>query len=306
MESMELTNAAVREYLLFCEMQKRLDRKTIKAYRIDLRQFLKFSISTGRRFDREAVKSYTARLNGTYKPSTVRRKLASIRALTTWLLDEGKMAVNPFERLRIRLREEHRLPRTIPFRVVERMLAEAHKRLRLRPDDSSVPCETAVLEALFATGMRVSELCGLNARDLDLKDGIIRIFGKGKKERILSVTNAEVLSILRRYAKGIEAKPGEPFFQNRRGHRLSEASVRRMVRKYGELAGEATRITPHMFRHTVATLLLEGDVDIRCIQQLLGHSSILTTQIYTHVADAKQREILQMKHPRNQLSFREA
>lgn len=297
---MRLAMDIVHEYMEFCETQKRLDWKTLKAYRTDLRQLLEYLEEA--EFERDAIKAYTARMNERYKPCTVRRKLASIRALTTWLLDEQLLERNPFERLRPRVREPLDLPRTVPFRVIERMLTAAHRQHILYPDDRGALCGAAVLETLFATGIRVSELCGLKTRDIDLNEGMIRVLGKGRKERIVYITNAEVLSVLRRYA-GAEA-PGynEPFFRNRHGRRLSEESARSMVRKYGEMAKCAFRVTPHMLRHTVATGLLEADVDIRCIQQLLGHASILTTQIYTHVGNAKQREIMMYKHPRNQFT----
>ena len=302
---MELTMPIVCKYLDACENQKNLDWKTVKAYGIDLRQFTAFLTGGGADFGRESIKAYISSMNRKYKPRTVKRKIASVRALVTWLLDEQLLDRNPFENLRARLPKPATLPRVIPLRVVESMLEAAHKRLRLHPEYAPALCGTAAMETLFATGMRVSELSGLKTRDIDLKDGVIRILGKGKKERVIHITNAEVLSILRRYAKTFQPGRDGFFFRNRRGNRLSEQSVRNIIRKYGEMAGYPVRITPHMFRHTTATLLLEADVDIRCIQQLLGHASIVTTQIYTHVAGAKQREIMMTKHPRNRFSFQQ-
>lgn len=301
---MELSMPIMQKYLDACQNQRKLDRKTIKAYRIDLRQFAEFMAGENTDLSRETIKSYISYMNQKYKPRTVKRKIASIRALVTWLIDEQLLAGNPFENLHSRLPEPVILPRVIPSRVLEKMLEAAHQRLCQQPEHLFRLCETAVLEMLFATGMRVSELSGLKTRDIDLSDGVIRIFGKGKKERMIHVTNAEVLGILRKYKEMPQPERTGFFFQNRRGGRLSEQSVRNIVRKYGELVDYPVRITPHMFRHTTATLLLEADVDIRCIQQLLGHASIVTTQIYTNVAGAKQREIMQNKHPRNQFSFR--
>ena len=242
------------------------------------------------------------RSNQKFRPSTVKRKIASIRAFVTWLMEENLMEKNPFENLHLKVQKPTLLPRVIPFWVIRSILEEVHKRQKLNLDNMTVLRETAVIEMLFATGMRVSELSGLKTKNIDLKEGVIRIFGKGSKERIAYIGNAEVLEALRKYAEACQPERNGTFFLNSRGKRLSEQSVRNIVRKYGELVDYPTRITPHMFRHSVATLLLEEDVDIRCIQHILGHSSILTTQIYTHVAETKQREIMEERHPRNGFS----
>lgn len=143
----------------------------------------------------------------------------------------------------------------------------------------------------------------LVADDVDLLDRYVRVYGKGSKERMIQLENAEVLSTLGTYKELEPSQSGEPFFKNRLAHPLSDQSVRHIVCKYADKAGCGMHITPHMFRHSFATLLLEADVDIRYIQKFLGHSSISTTQIYTFVAAAKQRDILASRHPRNKFSF---
>ena len=164
--------------------------------------------------------------------------------------------------------------------------------------------DVAILELLFATGMRISELCSLHTDDIDLIEGSVKIYGKGAKERLIQISNQNVLIALRNYAgcwnDGI--KSSNHFFLNRLGNSLSDQSVRYMIQKYSGQAGISLHITPHMFRHSFATFLLEEDVDLRYIQRLLGHSSITTTQIYTHVTLKKQRDILTYKHPRNKLT----
>lgn len=153
--------------------------------------------------------------------------------------------------------------------------------------------------------MRISELCSLKPSDIDLESSNILIYGKGAKERIIQLGNQEVFDALvlyqQTFAKDIE-QCGY-FFINRLEHKLSDQSVRFMINHYAELAGISQHITPHMFRHSFATLLLEQDVDIRYIQRMLGHSSISTTEIYTHVSNTKQKDILVNKHPRNQMSI---
>ena len=161
--------------------------------------------------------------------------------------------------------------------------------------------DIAVMELLFATGMRISELCTLKQANLDLQSKSVLIFGKGAKERFIQIGNEQVLSALYRYKEAFanELARTEWLFVNRLEGRLSEQSVRYMIVRYCQIAGIDMHITPHMFRHSFATLLLEADVDIRYIQKMLGHSSITTTEIYTSVSMAKQKEILSRKHPRN-------
>ena len=153
--------------------------------------------------------------------------------------------------------------------------------------------------------MRISELCTLRPENLDFTNNTILIYGKGSKERILQVGNPDVLSALTLYRDTFQEdiKNCGYFFVNRLQHRLSDQSVRYMINHYANLAGIEQHITPHMFRHSFATLLLEQNVDIRYIQKILGHSSINTTEIYTHVSNVKQKDILFHKHPRNMLEI---
>ena len=162
--------------------------------------------------------------------------------------------------------------------------------------------DVAIIELLFASGMRVSELCNLCNKDVDVIHGTIKIIGKGNKERIVHICQTDTLNALLEWnSVKTELSPGLPYFINRLNNRLSTQSVRLMIRKLASKCGFNKHVTPHTFRHTFATLLLEEDVDIKYIQHLLGHSSIVTTQIYTHVNLHKQRQILSDKHPRRLL-----
>nr|WP_297274955.1 tyrosine-type recombinase/integrase [uncultured Agathobaculum sp.] len=295
----------VNYYLEYCEKQKNLNDKTIKAYRIDLRQFIVFLRSHGFEISTQSVRAYIMHLHGSYQVRSIKRKIASIKAWCRFLLENALIAEDPFFHCPIKIRQPILLPRTIPLRLIEAMLKEAHKATR-----QAATCiasrrawrDAAVLELLFATGMRVSELCGLQAGDVDLIEKCVRVYGKGSKERMIQLENAEVLHTLLQYKQLEPTQASEPFFKNRLGHPLSDQSVRLMVRRYAAKADPQAHITPHMFRHSFATLLLEADVDIRYIQKFLGHSSISTTQIYTFVAAAKQRDILAARHPRNKFS----
>jgi len=160
--------------------------------------------------------------------------------------------------------------------------------------------DLSIIEILFSTGIRVSELCNLKQTNINLQTGIIKINGKGDKERIIQVCDNEVKKILKEYKDLFENKLSgkEYYLINRLGNQISEQSVRFMIKKYQIKANLSKHITPHMFRHSFATLLLEEGVDIRYIQHMLGHSSISTTQIYTQVNMKQQRKILSSKHPR--------
>lgn len=290
----------LQDYLQICRMQKRLDEKTIKAYRIDLQQFCVFLNESGSEVARDAISHYIMDLNNHLKPRSVKRKTASIRAFCRFMEEEGWIEENPFCKLRIGMREPMQLPRTVPLRTIEAMLRTAYDKINAgtKSQHYSALRDAAVMELLFATGVRISELCKLDKADVDLEEGILRIRGKRARERVLRVTNPCVLHTLREYEK--ENVYSEAFFNNRQGRRLSEQSARNMIRKYATAVSDM-HVTPHMFRHSFATLLLEDGVDVRYIQSLLGHSSITTTEIYTHVATAKQREILETHHPRNRM-----
>lgn len=300
----QTVNEQISAYLHICRYQRKLDEKTIKAYRIDLTQFEIFLLAGQYDLSKDSISAYVMEMNQHFKPRSVKRKIASIKAFIRYLEDEELIENNPFNKLRINLREPTLLPRTIPLRIIERLLAEAH---RMTTNDTTAYRrkyalrDSAVMELLFSTGLRVSELCHLNMSDVDLIEGTVKIYGKGAKERIVQIGTPAVLNVLSAYQRCFGIQVTGPFFVNRDGKRLSEQSVRSILNKYANRINSNLHITPHMFRHSFATLLLEEDVDIRYIQQLLGHSSITTTQIYTHVALAKQRTILLSKHPRNKL-----
>ena len=302
-----LLEQQIHSYLLFGRHQKNLNEKTIKAYRIDLKQFAVYLEQGQREISKDAISDYIMDMNHRFKPRSVKRKIASLKAFLSYLEEEDLLDENPFHKLRISLREPQLLPKTIPLRTIENLLAAAYKAetTGATPNIRKFALrDCAVMELMFATGLRVSELCQLNVQDMDLVDGIVKIYGKGAKERLVQIGTPEVLVLLTRYHNAFGGQTAAPFFQNHRGGRLSDQSVRTILNKYTRMIGEPLHVTPHMFRHSFATLLLEEDVDIRYIQQLLGHSSITTTQIYTHVALAKQRDILIHKHPRNRMVVR--
>jgi integrase/recombinase XerD len=294
-------------YLEHCQIQKNLNYKTLKAYKIDLSQFILFMGTTDGNLSKLNLSDYSVTLHKAYKPRTIKRKIACIKAFSKWLEYEEIINETPFTKLNLKFQEPHLLPRTISLDVIELILRAAYRDLS-QPHISTYKYNAAlrniaVLELLFATGIRVSELCTLKPENINLTNKFVRIFGKGSKERIIQIENSEVVAALQNYKDNFleNIESTGHFFVNRLNCRLSEQSVRYMIRQYVSKINVSEHITPHMFRHSFATLLLEEDVDIRYIQQILGHSSILTTQIYTHVSNKKQKDILSLKHPRNQI-----
>ena len=299
----------VNQYLNFCFHRKNLDKKTIKSYSIDLKQFENFNNENNFEWQsKSAIESYIESLHTQFKPKSVKRKIASIKAFFHYLELEEILEINPFHKIQIKYKEPFILPKTIPLKNIETIISFAY--LNYNNSHTNYSKKTSlrnalILELLFATGMRISELCSLKMAQINLTDYIIKIYGKGSKERLIQICNKNVQVLLNKYIKERkqDSSNNDYLLTNRLHNRLSEQSVRNMITNYANQAGISLHITPHMFRHSFATLLLEEDVDIRYIQQMLGHSSITTTQIYTHTSINKQKSILTIKHPRNNLNI---
>lgn len=299
----------IKEYMEFGKCQKRLDYKTLNAYKTDLRQFYEqFSDINIENITSDMLEKFIAQLHIKYKPKTVKRKIASIKAFFHYLEYRDIIEKNPFSKIQLKFREPVILPKTIPLHTIEVFLSTIYNyRLCAKTayQRRNALRDIAVIELLFSTGMRISELCSLKLNDVDLQDGTILIYGKGAKERCMQIGNEQVLAILTEYEQEYfaEIHNCKHFFASQSGNAISDQVVRRMIKKYSSLAAIEMHITPHMFRHTFATCLLEADVDIRYIQEMLGHSSINITEIYTHVAMSKKKEILSTKHPRKDFNI---
>ena len=297
----------MEQYLEFCQYRKELSRNTVKAYRIDLEQFLRYVKEDT--FLRSKIEAYITELHKKYKQKTVKRKIASIKAFYQYLEEEERMKEsNPFTKIRVKFKEVESLPRIIPRNEIEKLLNCMYAIIDHSEKKSTIYRDLTIVEIFFATGARVYEISNLKRHDIDLDNGIIRIFGKGSKERCVQIGNHDILELMKAYYQMNQEEIEQCgfFFVNQQGKRFSEQSIRRMIRKYSCQAGVSVHITPHMFRHSVATYLLEEGVDIMYIQKLLGHSSIKTTQIYLHIASKKQMEILRERHPRNQMQIQRA
>ncbi len=299
----------IQNYLNYCRYQKRLDEKTLKAYRIDLRQFCEQSHNSNPvELNATIIEYYITKLHQQYAPKTVKRKIASLKALFHYMEYREIINKNPFNKLQLKFREPLILPKTVPLHTIESLLNTMYKQYYNAVSNCKkrrILRDIAVIELLFATGIRISELCTIPYINMDLQNNVIVIKGKGAKERLIHICDKHVIAVINRYAAeyATEIHACGYFFVNNTGNRLSDQSVRDMINKYCCTANIQQHITPHMFRHSFATLLLEENVDIRYIQTMLGHSSIHVTEIYTHVNMSKQKDILQSKHPRKKMNI---
>jgi len=311
---------AIRAFMTFLDLERGASRETIRSYQSDLRQFIAFCQSlphfSSNPMDPASVDSLTIRGYLGWldekgkKKSSLARKLATLKSFYKFLTKEGWTEVNPAAHIRSPQQGE-RLPKVLT-KDQANVLMEA-------PIGNPVTAsrDKAILETLYSTGARVSELVGLNWDDVDLETGIVRLQGKGKKERVVPIGDLAVDAIQayrgqlsHKSMKGSpskEAMPSKasreqragmfPLFKNNRGGRLSVRSVERMVKRSSQfLQGGA--VTPHTLRHSFATHLLDEGADLRAIQEMLGHASLATTQKYTHVATDHLMEVYDRAHPR--------
>lgn len=305
---------AITDFLSHCRIEKNLSPKSIKAYETDLLQLHEFLKRNNYSEDLKIIskvelRSYIDSMSN-LMPSSTKRKIASTKALFNYLEYEGQLEVNPFRKMRIKIKEPKQLPTVMSLTEISKIFQKAYnaRKSTLKtnsPGSHFAVTKIAIIELLFATGGRVSEIANLSADSINLESGTITITGKGNKERIIQICNPDSIEILKTYQK-IFSKQIEKigfFLINRLNKKLSDQSIRNIVKNLSKEANISKNITPHVFRHSFATLLLEQDVDIKYIQSMLGHSSISTTQIYTHVNKEKQRQLLFDKHPRKNIKL---
>lgn len=312
----------VEQFLSYLRYERHFSEHTAKCYGADLQQFCEFLLGATAKdaapaaqeepsqaapardlhaafvgMDTYEVRRYLAHLaENQYSRATMARKLATLRSFYKFLMRRGHVSANPVAPIRTP-KQEKRLPKCLTVEDVRRLLAI--------PDDGSLlgTRDRAMLETLYSTGVRVSELCDLNLEDVDLTGGVVHVRGKGKKERIAPIGPGAVESI-QRYLRIRQANPKSGSFDtralyvNKHGKRLSTRSVRRKLDKYLIAAGLDPSVSPHTLRHTFATHMLNNGADLRSVQELLGHQSLSTTQVYTHLTTDRLREAYQSAHPR--------
>lgn len=295
--------AAISRFLRYLLVERNASQLTIKSYREDLRALNDYLTESYGHAPAPAeitaldLRGYVAALHEAgYAKTSVSRRLASLRSFYRFAQREGLAAANPAKPLR-NPRPDRTLPHFLSTDDIGRLLQAPAE------DDPAGLRDRAMLETMYSAGLRVSELVGVNDGDLDLEQGLVRIRGKGRRERLSPLGSYAVKALQRCLAvRKLSAKesqgPAAPVFVNKTGRRLTTRSVARMLEKYLRLTGLDTRTTPHTLRHSFATHLLDRGADIRSVQELLGHKSLVTTQIYTHVSTTGLREAYEHAHPR--------
>jgi integrase/recombinase XerC len=293
------------EFLTHLGLEKAASDKTVKSYREDLTQALAFARDRLKK-DRTDPRDWTTRLlrafvawlhEQGYARSTIARRLAAVRTFGKFLCRQGVLGANPAQALR-GPRQEKRLPHFLTLADVQKLLATPPE------TDWAGRRDRAILETLYSAGLRVSELVGLDLADADLNDGVIVVRGKGKKER-LALLGPEAVQAVTRWLPDRTALLGKfgketpAVFLNKSGGRLTARSVGRMLSARLRQAGLDPRTSPHTLRHSFATHMLDAGADIRGVQELLGHKSLATTQVYTHVSTRRLHESYAKAHPRS-------
>ena len=301
----------VHQFIHYLSMEKNASPHTCRGYQRDLEGFEDFLKSSGMyltpsgdvelgKVDRIAIRKYLSFLFRRNRKSSIARKISTLRSFFKYLVREGMVPSNPAKSVSTP-KVEKTLPTTLTVDEAFRLMgspksvfgksSEGSKEKGLR--------DRAILELLYSSGLRVSELVGLNWNQLDQDLGIVRVMGKGRKERIVPV-GAKAIEALKAYLEERgSVEGGNPLFINSMGGRLTARSVGRLIKKYSRHSGIFRKVSPHSLRHTFATHLLDAGADIREIQEMLGHSSLSTTQRYTHLSMGKLMEVYDRAHPRS-------
>lgn len=296
----------MHRFLDHLAVERGLSRHTLDAYRRDLRRYLTFLKERGVRevasVREEDVAAFVRHLSRseyaperTYRASSVARALAAARALHRFLVREGVVPDDPTQGV-IRPRIPRSLPKPLTVDQVAALLAA--------PGDAEPPAvrDTAILEVLYGAGLRISELVALDVDDVDLEEGSVRVVGKGDKERVVPLGRYAVRAVGSYLARSrpvlARSRSGGALLLNQRGGRLTRQGATNIIQTAARRAGIRARVTPHVLRHSFATHMLEGGADVRVVQELLGHASVATTQIYTLVTQDHLREVYDDAHPR--------
>ncbi len=299
-----MDGSLAEEFVTYLVADKKVSPNTVESYSRDLQQFAEFLRTVGRDMDRPEeidyliVRQFMSYMAGKgYCKRSIARKQACLRTFFKFLCKEERIPRNPAKDVSTP-KIEKKLPQFLEETEVEALLAQ--------PDVSTVLGlrDKALLEMLYAAGLRVGEMTGLNVTDVDYSAGYVIVMGKGRKERFVPV-GSDAIDALGRYLDGARprlavksVRPCRSLFLNFRGGRLSARSVARLLDKYVKMAATRKHVSPHTIRHSFATHLLGRGADLRSVQEMLGHASISTTQIYTHVTRKRMKEVYDRSHPR--------
>jgi integrase/recombinase XerC len=297
--------ALLAGYLRHLRGQRNMAAHTVRAYRTDLLNLFthldRLGIDSMDKVDLRALRSWLAKQHSVgHARATLQRRAAAVRVFFAWAHETGQVTTDPAANLRSP-KTTRILPPTLASATAAQMLDEAIAAAR----DTGGPAaarDVAVLEVLYSTGIRVAELCGLDLNDLDRERRVIRVFGKGSKERTVPLGAPAVRAVDAWLAKArsqlMTDQSGQAMFIGDRGKRIDPRVVRRIVHRSLRMTEGAPDLGPHGLRHAMATHLLEGGADLRSVQEMLGHASLATTQIYTHVTNERLRSAFEQAHPR--------
>ncbi len=297
MREMPRLTAVIQAFLDFCRIEKGQAANSVEAYRRDLLAFEGFQRSCqGLWTDRETVHQYLDSLyRAGRKGRTVARRLTTLRNFFQFLLREGRLDTDPTANVPLPL-PSRGIPKSLGLDEINRLLEAP------APDRALGVRDRAMLELLFSSGLRVSELCGLATGDCNLQMGLVRVTGKGGKQRMIPVGKSAVAALNVYLSAGrpqlLASRASTYMFVTARGRPISRQGFWKAMKTHALKAGLSRRLSPHMLRHSFATHLLEGGADLRSVQTMLGHADISTTQIYTHVRPARLRRIVDEHHPR--------
>lgn len=292
----------IEDFILYLKLEKNASEHTIASYTADIANFLSYATEQGFTGGLDSVshiqiRSYLAVMKeGGYARRTIARRIAALRSLFRFLCRENILESNPFNSVHTP-KLEKRLPELLAETEIDELFClPAENELGLR--------DLAILELLYATGVRVSELVGLNLKDIDFDSRFVLVYGKGAKERIVPV-GRKAIEALKDYLSRTRPtlcsgtnKVHQKVFVNSRGGPLTDRSVRRILEKYVTMLALSKRVSPHTIRHSFATHLLDHGADLRFVQELLGHVSLSTTQLYTHISREKLKSVYRQSHPR--------
>jgi integrase/recombinase XerD len=292
------------DFLAYLEFERGLSRNTLEAYRTDLLQFGRFldrrDVSAADAEAADVADFLTALANGSggskpASPATIHRKAACLRSFYRHLRREGVRESDPTASLTAPRRGQ-KLPQVLTRGEIERLLSQP------RGTEPVALRDRALLELMYACGLRASEAITLEIADVDLEDGVLRARGKGSKERVVPVGQSALKAARAYLERGrpglVKARPERALFVNFRGAGLTRQGLYKIVRRHAETAGLATRMSPHTLRHTFATHLLAGGCDLRSVQEMLGHADVATTQLYTHLSSERLKDVYFRAHPR--------
>ncbi len=288
-------NRHIIDFERFLKYERNYSAHTVRAYMKDLTEFEEFLDNSSAEIEKvnsKIINLYSLNLYTKNSKSTVSRKLTTLRSFFDFMIRKGQIKQNPAKLVPLPKKEKE-LP---VFLTVD----EVFKLINSIDREDILPLrDLAIIELLYSSGLRVSELAGIKVLDLDHRENFVKVSGKGKKERIVPFGSNAQEVILEYLKRRTELKPNDDYlFLNNRGNGLTTRSIERIVKKYGLLSGISKKISPHALRHTFATHLLGGGADLRSIQELLGHSSLSTTQRYTHTSIEQLMKIYDKTHPR--------